>query len=108
VLISLPSALSAAAAATAAAATTSDKLEVTATAAAAAAIADVCQATKRPGHHRRFVVEEADPRRGRPLRLADPEPTTIEPRLSEPVPVKLVESPHRRGGWRPPRRAKNR
>ena len=88
-LISLVSAVSAAAAATAAAAaaTTTGNLKFELTAPQPLCtprplrLRTLCQATKRPGppgHHRRFVVEEADRRgfgaRGRPL--ADPEPTT--------------------------------
>jgi hypothetical protein len=69
----------------------------------------LCQTDKRPGHHRRSVVDEAD-RRGRPL--ADPEPTANpgfqNGSMTEPEAVPLIESPHRRGGWRPPRRSRQR
>jgi hypothetical protein len=66
----------------------------------------LCRATKRPGHHRRSVVEEAD-RRGRPL--GDPG-TAANPDIQIRR-LRQTESPHshshrRRGGWRPPRRAR--
>jgi hypothetical protein len=85
-------ALSAAAAATAAvAATTTDKFEITITAARAARpwllrsllTLRLCRATKRPGHHRRSVVEEAD-RRGSKAPQASRPRAHRQPRLSEP------------------------
>ena len=107
-LASLVNALSAAAAATAAAATTTDKFEVTNTAAVVAAIAGALadyQATRPPPEIRR--------RGGRPPRKAPSRPRAHrQPRLSdaETAPGPLIESPHRRGvqrgGWRPPRRAR--
>ena len=102
-LTSLVNALSAAAAATAAAAAAStDKLEITTTAAVAAAIADALsdyQATRPPPKvHRRG---------GRPPRKAPSRPRAHrQTQLSDAEAVPVTEPPHRRGGWRPPRRVR--
>ena len=98
-LDSLVNTLSAAAAATAVAAATTDKLK---TAAVVAAIADTLADYQAIGS-----PPEICRRGGRPPRKTPSRPRAHrQPRPSDAEAVPLTESPHRRGGWRPPRRAR--